>query len=374
LNELLEGLPHNRPGSKTSHRYSLLAAIRSACEHGTKAPRDGLEAEVSQELARRCGPRQVRGFLVPLDIACGPEQRTLDLGQGAGGVATIVAPTAIDALRRRMVCSAAGALVGNFAEGEPGQLAMPRLSSTSAAAWVGDGSAPSESNATLDQVLFTAHTCTTYTDITRRMLKVGTRDFQDLVLIPDLTSGLAHEVDRSAINGPGNSNQPLGLLQHAGITSLVPAADSGNGGAIALADVVSLEQTVGAVDGDAAADCRMAFVASPQLRSKLRRTPRGATDVGITLWDRGNTIMDYPAFTSTSVPANITQGGGSSLSCLLYGNFRDLAINLFTAVDIVVNPFLQSVSGVVRVSAFLDVDVMPRHNGSFAKLVGAVTA
>ena len=127
MNELLEGLPHNRPGSK--HRYSLLRAVRSACEHGLKVPGDGLEAEVSQELARRCGPRVVQGFLVPMDIACGPERRALDLGQGAGGVAVITTTTAIDALRRKMVCQAAGALVGNFAEGEPGELAMPRLSS-----------------------------------------------------------------------------------------------------------------------------------------------------------------------------------------------------------------------------------------------------
>ena len=371
MNELLEGLPHNRSGAK--HRYSLLAAIRSACEHGTKGPSDGVEAEVSQELARRCGPRQVRGFLVPLDIACGPEQRTLDLTQGAGGVAVITTPTAIDALRRRMVCQAAGALVGNFSEGQPGQLAMPRLSSTSAAAWVGDGSAPSESNATLDQILFMAHTCTTFTDITRRMLKAGTRDFQDLVLVPDLMSGIAHEVDLAALNGPGNSFQPLGLLQNAGITTVLATADVGNGGAVALADLVSLEETVGAVDGDAAADSRMGFITSPQLRSKLRRTPRGATDVGITLWDRGNTILDYPAFTSTSVPSNVTRGTGSTLSCLLYGNFGDLVINLFTAVDVIVNPFRQSIDGTVRVSAFLDVDVMPRHSGSFAKLVGAVT-
>ena len=127
---------------------------------------------------------------------------------------------------------------------------------------------------------------------------------------------------------------------------------------------------MGAADGDAAADAGMAFVCSPQLRSKLRRTPRGATDAGINLWDRGKTILDYPAFTTTSVPANITRGSGTSLSCLLYGNFADLVINLFTVLDVVVNPFLQSVSGIVRVSAFLDIDVMPRHNGSFAKLVG----
>ena len=248
--ELLQDLPHNRPAAK--HQYSLLRAIRSACDAGQSRPAAGLEAEVAAELARRCVGRTVRGFLVPLDILAGPERRSLDLTQGAGGVATIVLDTAIDALRRKMVCAAAGAIVGNLAEDSPGQLALPRLSTVSAASWVGDNQAPSQSNATLDQVLFQAHTCTTYTDLTRRMIKSTTRDFENLVLIPDLASGISHAIDLAALNGSGTGYQPLGLLQNANITSLLPASDAGNGGALAFSDIAALEAAVGNVDGDPA--------------------------------------------------------------------------------------------------------------------------
>jgi len=195
-----------------------------------------------------------------------PEQRSLDLTAGAGGVATVVRDTAIDALRRKMVCAAAGAIVGNLAEDSPGQLALPRLATVSAASWVGDNQGPSESNATLDQVLFQAHTCTTYTDLTRKMVKSATRDFQDLVLIPDLMRGIAHSIDLAALNGPGSGYSPLGLLQNANISTQLPASDSGNGGAIAFADVATLEAAVGNMDGDPAGSS-MAMVTSPQLRS-----------------------------------------------------------------------------------------------------------
>jgi len=309
---------------------------------------------------------------MPLDALAGSERRALDLTQGAGGVATIVRDTAIDALRRNMVCAAAGAMVGNLAEDSPGQLALPRLATVSAASWVGDNQGPSESNATLDQVLFQAHTCTTYTDLTRRMIKSATRDFEDLVLIPDLTAGIGHAIDLAALNGSGVGYQPLGLLQNSNVTTLLPAADAGNGSAIAFADVAALEAAVGNVDGDPAG-ARMAMVTSPQLRSKLRRTDKGTAGSGINIWGDDGRLLDYLAFCSTSIPANLTRGSGSSLSVLLYGNFADLVINLFTAVDIIVNPYLQSISGVVRVSAFQDADIAPRHVGSFAKTVAAIT-
>jgi hypothetical protein len=90
-------------------------------------------------------------------------------------------------------------------------------------------------------------------------------------------------------------------------------------------------------------------------------------------WGDGDSIMDRPAFTSTSIPATLSEGTGTSLSALIYGNFADLIVNLFTVLDVIVNPFLQSTSGVVRVSAFLDVDINIRHSGSFAKMVGAAT-
>ncbi len=366
----LDDLPHNKPGS---HKYSLLRAIRSCCEHGQRTPADGLEAEVSQELIRRSPGHQTRGFLIPWDTMIpARERRNLDMTAGAGGVATVVLDHAIDALRRKLVCGQAGAIIGNLAEDSPGQLALPRLSSVSAASWVGDDQGPSQSNATLDQVLLQAHTCTTYTDLTRRMISSATPDFQDLVLIPDLMRGIGRAVDLAALNGPGTAYQPLGLLQNTNIPTILPAADSGNGGAIAFADLAALEQLVANVDGDPAG-ASMAMVTSPALRSKLRRTDKGNAGSGINIWGDSAKLLDYPGFTSTAIPANLTRGTGSALSVLLYGNFADLVIQLFTAIDVIVNPFLQSVSGVVRVSAFQDLDVVPRHINSFAKLVAAIT-
>ena len=176
------------------------------------------------------------------------------------------------------------------------------------------------------------------------------------------------------MNGSGVSATPLGLLQLTAIPYVaIAAASGGNGGAIALADLVGLEAAVGSRDGDAAADSRMGFVTSPAMRSKLRRTDQGTAASGINLWKDNQSLLGYPAFSTTSVPSNLTQGSGTNLSAIIYGNWADFALQLFSLVDVVINPFLQSVSGVVRVSAFLDVDMGPRHTGSFAIAAGAIT-
>ena len=53
------------------------------------------------------------------------------------------------------------------------------------------------------------------------------------------------------------------------------------------------------------------MVTSSQLRSKLRRTDKGSAASGINIWGDDGRLLDYPAFTSTSIPANLTRGTGA---------------------------------------------------------------
>ena len=79
--------------------------------------------------------------------------------------------------------------------------------------------------------------------------------------------------------------------------------------------------------------------------------------------------MGYAAIATYNVPQNLTRGeSGTGLTTALLGNFHDLVVNLFTGFDVLVNPYLQSVSGIVRISAFVDVDAIVLHAGSFAIL------
>ena len=80
-------------------------------------------------------------------------------------------------------------------------------------------------------------------------------------------------------------------------------------------------------------------------------------------------MLGYPAVASNNAPSQITKGTATNVTVLAFGNFNDCVVNTFGSFDVLVNPFLQSTNGVVRVSGFADVDVLFRRGGSFCKCV-----
>jgi hypothetical protein len=73
------------------------------------------------------------------------------------------------------------------------------------------------------------------------------------------------------------------------------------------------------------------------------------------------------------VPSNLTEGTGTNLSAMIFGNFSDFAVNLFHVLDVIINPYLETISGVVRITALLHVDLQPRHPLAFVRLTGGQT-
>jgi HK97 family phage major capsid protein len=365
--------------------YSIGRAIRNACAAEDAGP-GGLEGEVSREIAHQLG-RDPKGFFIPLALPMQhvPARRSLTVAGSPGAIQTTLPErTLIDVLRPKLVIRRLGGRVTNLTYSQaPGNVAVPAKTAASTVSWVGEGAAPaSQSNMTVGQVEFSPFTATAYTDITRRMLKLGEPEFEEFV-VDDLTTSVAVATDLVALNGSGQG-QSLGLFQRTNIPSLVPAADSGgNGGKPAYTDLVAMEKLLGMANGDAPMDARVGFVTSPQGRSALRRTDLGGstvtgryawkchTELIEGMWVPVETVLGYPAAASTNVPANITQGSGSNLTAAILGDFGSVCANYFGLLDVLVNPYLQSSSGVVRVSIFFDVDVQHLRGAfSFVNLVG----
>jgi hypothetical protein len=367
-------------------RYDLGRALRQAFNNGGRL-RTGLEAEVDAELRRKAGG-EARGFLVPWSLPV--ERRALGFGAGAGysGLAaaqtTTLYTTIIDVLRAKLAVQRLGGRIENLTPDTPsgGGVALPHKLQAAQVSWVSDGSAGTESDMKIDQILMQPHTATAYTEITRRMLSLAGPTFRDLAA-NDLLTGLAVAIDAAALNGVGNGGIPLGIFQNPNLTAIVPATDSGNGGAPAWGDLVRLEQLIGVAGGDAPADARLGLVTSPEGRSVLRRTARLGVGGALPSWEVSSgrdpstgeletleSCLGYPAVATINAPRNTTRGTGTNLTSAALGNFTDMVVNLFTGFDVLVDPYRQSTTGVVRISAFVDIDVALRHKDSFAILNG----
>jgi HK97 family phage major capsid protein len=94
------------------------------------------------------------------------------------------------------------------------------------------------------------------------------------------------------------------------------------------------------------------------------------------VWEGNDTPLNgYPAYVTSQVRSNLDKGTSTGVcSAIFFGNWNDLLIGMWGALDILVDPYSNSTSGTVRIVAFQDVDIAVRHPESFAAMLDALTA
>jgi HK97 family phage major capsid protein len=195
-------------------------------------------------------------------------------------------------------------------------------------------------------------------------------DIENLVR-GDLATVLALAIDLAAINGSGLSNQPKGIMNTTGIGSVAIDTD---GGPPLWAHVVDLESQIANKNADVNT---LAYLTNSKVRGKLKQTEK-ASGTAQFVWENGNEVgfgmvNGYRSGVSNQVPSDLTKGSGTNLSAILFGNWSDLLIGEWGALDILVNPYANDKTGAVRIRVLQDVDIAVRHPESFAALVDATT-
>lgn len=328
----------------------------------------GFELECSAAALQRGNPTSQQGaHRIPLDVLAG--QRDLSVGTATAGghlVATELRSNAfIDMLRNAMALEQLGVTTLTDLNGN---LAIPRQTGGATAYWVAEGAATTESQQAFDQVSLTPKTVSAYTDMTRSLLMQSSISVDQLVR-RDLATVLALAIDSAGINGSGSSNQPRGVLNVAGIGS---EAGGTNGAAPTWDNIVNLETKVANVN---AAIGSLGYLTNSAVRGKLKRTQRFSSTNGDPVWERDNTMNGYRAAVSNQVPSNLTKGSASGIcSAIVYGNWADLIVGLWGGLDVLVNPYILSGTGSVRIEVFQSCDLGVRHPESFAAMVDALTS
>ncbi len=326
------------------------------------------------------------GFRVPHDVMAAPlandnasaaeavrllarvmAKRDLNVGTTTAGghlVATdLLASSFIELLRNRMRLVGLGATV---LDGLVGNLAIPSQTAGASTYWVTEGNPVTESEATFGQVALSPKTVGMYTDYTRRALLQTTPAIEALVRA-DLAGGLAVEIDRAGIAGSAAGGQPRGIINTAGIGSVAGGAA---GAAPTYAHMVALEEAVAIANADGG---NLALLTNAKMRAQLRLTQVFATTNGAPVWAPDNTVMGYRAEVSNNVPSTLVKGGsGAVCSALIFGNFADLLMGMWSGLDLILDPYALATSGGRRIVALQDVDVAVRRAASFAAMLDAL--
>ncbi len=366
-------LPHEDPANNRNgrHRYSLIKAVRQMASKGLE-PLDGIEREVSAEISQR-SDKTPQGFFMPYRTSSRTrrdwdrERRALDTNAGAGSVPTNLERDWIELLRNKMVTMAAGAREITDLKGK---FAIPRQNAAATAYWVAESGAPTGSNQSLDQVLFTPHTLGAFTDISRRFFEMTVLETGDEFVREDLTAILARGGDLAALNGTGGSNQPLGILQNTGITATRTVSLGTNGAAPTFNAMVELYTIVSR--GNAADLGEFSYIGNADVYGTLATTPKiGSTFPIFILED--DKVYGKTLHQTMQLPNNLTKGSGTNLSPIIGGIFNQLVYAYWSGVDILVDPYTGSSSGTVRIVALQDMDIQVRHNEAFSVIVDMVS-
>ena len=328
-------------------RYSLTRLLRHLSNPTNQQfqREAAFEIEVSADIATR-SKQSPQGAFVP-DFAFG--ERTLSAGTATDGaelVATnLLAERFIDALRNRTVVAQAGA---TFLDGLVGDVAIPRKTTASTAAWIAtEGGAAGNNEPQFDQVTLTPRTLGVYGDYTRQLFLQSTPSIDGL-LQDDLSKGVGIAIDLAALSGDGTGGAPTGIRSTGSVaTSTIAAA-----GSPTWIETVEFRSDVSGANALAGS---LAWITNAAVIGNMMTTEKAANTAQFILPDPGDRLIGYPVFESEQAAANE----------IYFGNFSDLLIGMWGGRDILVDPYTNSTSGTVRIVALQSVDVAVRHPESF---------
>ena len=338
--------------------FSLARAIAGKLNPRVDA---GREAEISRELELRGYKTQANGILVPRsyferrdDPAPAEEPAAADpvsvdpISTANTGAKLIAddfrADLYIDSLWEanplsRLGIRRLGGLVGD--------VTIPAAASKTSVAWFTDGDTIADTDMTFAQVKLTPHYVGAISTVSLGLVMQASRDV-DKLLAADMSKTLGLEVARAAIVGDGDDGEPVGLLDSSRSIAAIPT---------------------NAKPALYAVDCQAALLAENVDPGKISYLVSSACfdDVEGVLTTDG---LPVPASTIFRGRPYVYASAMPEASVLCAGDFSELMLAEWGAVEVAVNPYSQFSTGAVQIRIIQAVDVAVRHPAAFVTLGG----
>ncbi len=378
--------------TKEKKAYSFLRALQAqASGDWTKA---GFEREVSVAIAKAMGREAGAGsFFLPNDLPFAPDEKhqrayemmstqgrvqkraPYQVGTAATGgnlVATqLLAESFIEVLRNQLVTAQLGA---RYLTGLVGNIDIPRQISQTSTNWVGESAAATEGNATFDKVSLRPKTITALSRMSRLMLLQSTPAIEMLAR-QDLLAVIALAIDLAALSGSGAGNQPTGIVNQAGVASVVGGT---NGANLSFDHIIQLKYATKFANAPQGAAAYALNSKAIGYLSTLKST------TGSYLWDpqggltagSPDRLKGSPYAESQQLRSSLTKGTSAGVcSELIYGNWQELFIGQWGVTELALNPYETTAfsNGDVLLRAMQTTDVGVRHGASFAVMTDALT-
>jgi len=341
-------------GQNQLERYSIGNTVRAIVTGDWREA--GLEREISREIQSKMG-RAPEGVYVP---SLALVQRSVLTSANSGSLigTTHMGDLYIEALRNESMVLSLGA---TMLAGLQGNVSIPRNTVTSQAEWVAENAAAAESTPGHDNLTMSPKGLSARVSYSRKTLVQSNPNIEELMR-SDLRQAVAVALDAAAINGSGTGNEPEGIMNTVGIGGVELGT---NGGAPTWDMIVDLAKEVGV---DNALMGNLAYLTNYAVTATLQRTPKQASGVegNFILGEDISKLGSHGLGVSNNVPSNLTKGTGTDLSATIFGNWRDLMIGEWGALDLIIDPYTNADTGAVRIVAHSFYDIAVRRPQSFA--------
>ena len=351
-------------------RYSFLRVAQYLADPN---PRTAEAAAFELDVARAAQAKHSRsanGVLIPWEVlgsnraAETPGQVVGTFGDGGALVGTDrLDAQFIDLIRNRSAFLNSGL---TMLSGLEGNVEIPKKLSSSQYYFVGENAEVANSKLTFGLVNMIPRTIGVRVPISRRMMIQSSPDVENLVRI-DMAESVALGMDYTIGYGTGSNGQPLGIINTTGIGSVTLGGGTAKAFPVSLggdgstthncgdwADYVDLETELAIDNLDAGT---MSYVMNSVVRGALKQTLKVSGDAGAGyIYTDAGQVNGYQTVISNQM----------QLNDVLFGNFADCVVGMWSGLDVVVDPYTQSASGQVILTVHQDFDVAVRRPQSFA--------
>ena len=335
------------PGVDARERalYSRVSVSRGLGRLAQNHELDGAEAEMHQEQVLRTGRHPTTGasWLWPLDFVA----RDLNVASASAGGYLVATENVgfIDYMRARTVAGRMGATPIVEVQGN---LTIPRQTGAGSAYWLAtESTGITESQQTFAQLALTPKTVGAYTELSRQLTTQSHPSAEALVM-DDLTKVVDAAMDAAALAGSGASGEPRGIVNTAGVGAV-------NGGSIDYAKVLEFQSDVASAN---ALTGQLGYATTPAVAALLMGRVR-FSGTASPLWEgsvNDGQVLGHRAMSSTQVPA----------ASMIFGDWSQLVLAFWGALEISVNPFANFQAGIVGVRVMLSMDVGVRIPSAFS--------